>query len=113
MKTSTIIRFIVAALFATLACLGLLFAISGAGALWIVPWLLLMGRFELTKPIPRKEWWLAWVAFGILLALIVTLDILHLREPHGIVRIVLATVMWIAWMFAIYYRWQRERKADA
>jgi len=116
MKTSTIIRFIVAAIFATLACVGLLAGIPGIPLLWIVAWLLLMGRSELTKPIPGKELWVGLVIFVVFLGLIAMLDILHFREPqpHGVVRSVLATAIWVGWMFAIYYRWRREKgKADA
>jgi hypothetical protein len=116
MKTSTVIRFIVAAIFATLACFGLLADIPGIPVLWVVAWLLLMGRSELTKPIPRKELWVGLAIFVVFLGLIATLDILHLHEaqPHGVVRIALATAIWVVWMFAIYYRWRREKvKADA
>jgi amino acid transporter len=116
MKTSTIIRFVLAVLFATLACVGLLFGITGIVVLWVVPYLLLMERSEFTRQVSRKELWIALIAFGVLLALIVVLDILHIRgpEPSGVVRLVLGVVMWIAWMAAIFYRWRREkRKTDA
>lgn len=117
MKTSTIIRFVLATLFATLACVGLLFGIMGIAALWLVAWLLLMGRSELTKPIPRKELWSGLLVTGILLAVLLTLPFLHLSplpEIHGIIRTVLTVSMWVLWLFAIYCRWRREKeKADA
>ena len=115
MKTSSAIRFGLAALFATLACLGLLFAVPGVGVLWIVPWLLLMGRSELTKPIPRNEWWWTFLLIGVLLAIFLTLPFLHLPPaPTQTVRIALAVPMWFLWMWAIYRRWRREKgQADA
>jgi hypothetical protein len=115
MKTSTIIRFVVAALFATLACVGLLFGITGIAILWVVPWLLLTGRSELTKPIPRKEWWWTFLLIGVLLAVFLTLPFLHLPPaPSQTVRFAIAVPMWFLWMWAIYRRWQREKgKADA
>ncbi|HEV2328306.1 MAG TPA: hypothetical protein VGY56_05910 [Verrucomicrobiae bacterium] len=117
MKTSTIIRFVLAALFATLACVGWLFGITGIVALSAVAWLLLMGRSELTKPIPRKELWPTFLVIGIFLAALLTLPFLHLSplpEPHGGIRTVFAVATWVLWMCAIYYRWRRERrKVDA
>jgi predicted lysophospholipase L1 biosynthesis ABC-type transport system permease subunit len=117
MKTSTIIRFILATVFVTLACVGLLFGITGIVVLWAIAWLLLMGRSELTKPIPRKELWTTFLGIGIFLAVLLTLPFLHLPplpEPRGIIRVVFAVTMWVLWMFVIYYRWRRERrKADA
>src|SRR5438045_2262704 len=109
MKTSTTIRFVVAAISATLACVGLLAEIPGIQVLWVLAWLLLMRCSELTKPIPRKELWVGIVGFVVFLGLIATLDILRLPKPHGVVRIVLATAIWGGWMFAIYYRWRREK----
>jgi hypothetical protein len=117
MKTSIIIRFILAAVFVTLAFVGFLFGITGIVALWAIAWLLLMERSELTKPIPRKEFWLTFLGIGIFLAVVLTLPFLHLRplpEPHGVIRAVFAVAMWVLWMYVIYYRWRQERrKADA
>jgi predicted lysophospholipase L1 biosynthesis ABC-type transport system permease subunit len=117
MKTSTIIRFVLAAFFATLACVGLLFGITGIVVLWALAWLLLMGRSELTKPIPRKELWPTFLGIGVFLAVLLTLPFLHLPslpEPHGIIRAMFAVAMWVLWMFVVYHRWRRERrKADA
>jgi hypothetical protein len=115
MKTSTIIRFVVAALFATLACVGLLLGITGFAILWVVPWLLLMGRSELTKPIPRKEWSWTFLLIGVLLVVFLTLPFLHLPPaPNQTVRFAIAVPTWFLWMWAIYRRWQREKgKADA
>jgi hypothetical protein len=110
MKASTIIRFVLAALFATLACLGVLFAIPGVGALWIVPWLLLMGRSELTKPIPRKESWWTFLLIGVLLAIFLTMPFLHVPPaPSQTNRSAIAVPMWFLWIWAIYRRWQSER----
>jgi quinol-cytochrome oxidoreductase complex cytochrome b subunit len=117
MKTSTIIRFVLAAIFATLACVGLLAGVTGSAVLFCVAWLLLMGRSELTKPIPRKELRWGLLVTGILLAVLLTLPFLHLSplpEPHGILRAVSVAAMWVLWMFVIYHRWRRDKgKADA
>jgi hypothetical protein len=110
MRTSVIIYFVLAVMFATIGCIVPVFSIPVIAWLWFVPWILLNGPSEF-KPIPRKERWLAWVVFSIPLALSVAFDILHLREPHGVVCVVLSAVMWIAWMFAVYYRWQIEMKS--
>jgi len=117
MKTSTIIRFILAAVFATLACVGLLFGITDIVVLWVPAWLLLMRRSELTKPIPRKELRVTFLVIGILLAVLLTLPFLHLPlspEPRGIIRAVFAVAVWVLWMFVVYCQWRRERRnADA
>ncbi len=112
MTISPIIRFVLAAMFATLACIGLFFGIPGLPALWTLAWLLLMGRSELTKPIPREELWPGLLVTGILLAALITFPFLHLSrlpEPHGAVRLALAGAIWVGWMFAIYCRWQKQR----
>jgi hypothetical protein len=117
MKLSTIIRFVLAAVFATLSCIGILIGTSLFTCLWWVAWLLLMGRSELTKPIEpasRRELWIGILVFVVFISLIVTLNILHLPKPNATVRLVLAAAMWILWMWGIYRRWQREKgKADA
>ena len=114
MKTSTIIRFVLAALFATLACVSLFAGFFGAGASSAVAWLLLMGRTELTKPIPRGEWWVGLLGVGVFVAIIVALHLFHLPEPHGAVRLVVSVALWLLWMWGIYYRWQKEKgKIDA
>jgi hypothetical protein len=117
MKTLTITRFVLAAVFATISCVGILTGIMLLTPLWCVAWLLLMGRSELTRPIEpasRKELLVGIVIFVFFIGLVVTLDFLHLPEPHLPVRAVLATAMWILWMWGIYHRWQKVKgKADA
>jgi hypothetical protein len=119
MKTSRIIRFVLAAVFATLACAGLLAHVIGSAVLFSVPWLLLMGRAELTKPIPRNEWWWTIALIVIFLAVVLTLPFLHLpvthdAVTHGLSHPVVVAALWIFWMWAIYRRWQNENgKADA
>src|SRR5438309_10363997 len=100
MKTSTIIRFVLAAIFATLACVGLLMHMIGSAVLFSVPWLLLVRRAELTQPIPRNEWWLTFLVIGIFLAVMLTLPLLHLPATqdavtHGMSHPMVATVLWI------------------
>jgi hypothetical protein len=117
MKTSTIIRFVLAAVFATLSCVGIFTGTTFIASIWWVAWLLLMGRSELTKPIEpasRREILIGIVVFVIFVGVIVTLDILHLPKPPATVRLVLAIAMLVLWMWGIYRRWQREKgKADA
>jgi hypothetical protein len=109
MKTLTIIRFVSAAVVVTLACVGLFEGVIGIAVLFSLAWLLLMGRSELTKPIPRNEWWLSVIAIIGLLALILTFRFLHLPEPHGVARLAVSVVLWVLWIWAICRRWQRER----
>ena len=116
MKTSTIIRFALAAVCATLACVGLLVNVPALPAIFAgASCLLVMGRSEVTRPIPRSEWWLTFVVVGVLLAVLLTVPFLHLPPAPSIrVRLVLAVVFWPLWMWGIYHRWQREKgKADA
>jgi len=116
MKTSTIICLILATIFATVACVGLLIGNSLIAGLWWVAFLLSRERSEFTKPIPRKELWLGILIFVIFISLIVTLDVLHLQSPvpNRTVRILIAVPIWFAWMWMIYRRWQKEKgKADA
>jgi hypothetical protein len=117
MKTSTIIRFVLAAVFATLSCVGILTGESLLTFLWCLAWLLMMGRSELTKPIEpasRKEVLMGIVIFVAFLGVVVTFHVLRLPEPNATVRLVLATAIWVLWILGIYCRWQREKgKADA
>jgi hypothetical protein len=117
MKILTIIRFVLAAVFATASCVGILTGMTLLTPLWCVAWLLLMGRSELTKPLEptsRKELLVGIVIFVGFIALIVILDVLHLPKPHLPVRAVLAAALWILWMWGIYHRWQKVKgKADA
>jgi len=115
MKTSFIIRLVAAAVVATLASVGLIAAFPASGVLFSLSWLLLIPRGELTRPIPRSEWWLTFVVVGVLLAVFLTMPFLHLpHAPNEIVRFAIAVPLWLLWMWAIYRRWQREKgKADA
>lgn len=112
MKSSIIVRLFLATLFATLASIGFGYGITLMAALWPVTALLLMETSELTKPIPRYELWPVLLVTGVLLAVLLALPFLHLSrapEPHGVVRTVLAALMWIAWLFAVYSTWRREK----
>lgn len=119
MKTSTLIRFVLAGVVATLACAGLLAQVAGSEVLFSVSWLLLMGRAELTRPIPHKERRWTIIVVGVLVALLLTLPFLNLpvardEGPHGLNHPVVVGALWVLWMFGIYRRWQREKGlADA
>ena len=115
MKTSFVIRIVAAAVVATLASLGFLAVVTGSAVLFSLSWLLLIPRGELTRPIPRSEWWLMFVVVGVLLAVFLTMPFLRLPPaPSERVRIAVAVPLWLLWMWAIYRRWQREKgKADA
>ena len=112
MKTRKTIRFILAAIIATLACLGLFANVWGFGVLFGVSALLVTKSLssEFTKPIPRNElWWLVVFFIGFI-ALSIGLNYLKLPEPHSLARLVFAVAMWIFWMLAICYYWQKEKK---
>lgn len=64
-KNSLVFRLVVAAVFATLACVGLAAAVSGAVVLFGVPLLLLIRRGGFTRPIPRSERWGTFLMIGI------------------------------------------------
>jgi hypothetical protein len=114
MKTWIIIRFVLAAAFATLASAGLLAHLIGSGMLFWVSWLFVMGRERLTRPIPRNERWLTLLVIGIFLAVMLTLPFLHLSAAqsavkHGMSHPVIVAALWMIWMWVIYHGWQRER----
>ncbi len=119
MKTSTLIRFVLAGVIATLACAGLLAQVTGSAVLFSVSWLVLMGRAELTRPIPHKERRMTIIVVGVLVALLLTLPFLHLpverdAESRGLSHPLVVAALWALWMFGIYRRWQREKGlADA
>jgi hypothetical protein len=124
MKTSRVIRYVLAAIFATLACAGLGARIIGSQILMAVPMLLLMDKKELTRPIPRRDWvtilkqYLALiVVVCIFLALMAEICFLLSRaipEPHagklGIGYWVAVVAAWILWMWMIHSRWQGEKR---
>ena len=119
MKTSTIIRFVLAGVIATLACAGLLAQVTGSAVLFSVSWLLLMGPAELTRPIPSKERRWTIVLVGVLVALLLTLPFLNLPVArdgvtHGLNHPVVVGALWTLWLWAICRRWKREKgTADA
>lgn len=111
MKASTIIRFILATLLVTLACIGLLYNINMAG-LFGLGWLLL-NPSELTRPIPRGERWKAVLFTAIFVAALLTLPFLRLDQlpaPRLPFRIIGAALMWLGWLWIIYQRWRREKQ---
>ncbi|MCL2021958.1 MAG: hypothetical protein FWG81_07690 [Betaproteobacteria bacterium] len=110
MKTAIVIRFTLAALFGTIACIGLCFNVAVLYVLWVVPYLLLAGRSELTKPIMRSSWKWLFLLIGIL----IMLPFLHLPTPNQTVRTVISIPMWFLFMWVIYRLWQKEKgQADA
>lgn len=114
MKKSTIVRFVFSGVFATIACVGFFTGIAFISSLWWVAWLFLMGRSELTKPLPRTQLWVMILTLIVFIGLIVTLKFLHLPEPNTAIRAIFASAFWILWMWAIYRHWQREKgQADA
>jgi hypothetical protein len=109
MNRKTVIRFVLAAVFATFASIGLLADWPFTSIFWFVSWLLLMGRSELTKKVPNKD---LWIGFGVLVLFIgvaVAIEVLHLPEPGTPARCVFATVFWSLSMLAIYRCWNKWR----
>lgn len=116
MKTTTIIRFILAIVIATVGYAGALPGIAVFPVLFMGACLFLVSPEEFTKPIPRNEWGLTFLLIGILLAVLLTAPFLHLHlsEPHGTIRLVMWAAMWVVSVWAIYSRWKREkRKSNA
>jgi hypothetical protein len=119
MKTSTVIRFALAAIFATLAFAGLAAGVPASQVLFSVPWLLMLRKGALTQPIPRKHWFGVFVMVGTFVAVMLTLAMLpiFLHRPYveykpaqpSIGRSAAAAAMWILWMWMIYRRWQMEK----
>ena len=111
MKTSFIIRLVVAALLATLACIGFAADIPVLGGLIFISWLLLMPRGTLTRPIPRSERWWAFLLVGVVVAVLLTLPFLKKPpEPSRGVRAAAAVLLWLLWMLAGYSRWRRVKR---
>ncbi len=84
--------------------------------LFLVSWLLVMGREDLTRPIPRNERRLMFLVIGILLAVMLPLPFLRLRlsaagsaVTHGLSHPVTVVALWMIWMWAICRGWQREK----
>ena len=99
----------------TLACFGLLSHVIGSTLLFLIVWLLLISRAELTQPIPRSEWRSTFITIGILLAVLLTLPFLRLPAAHkavadGMGHPVIVAALWLLWMWGIYCRWQREKR---
>jgi len=120
MKTSTVIRFVLAAVFATLACGGMLANVVGSCVLFSVYWLLMTGKKELTRPIPRNEWFGSFMLIGIFLAVMLTGAVLpiFLHRPYvyeyhhqklGIGGSLAVLAMWVLSMWGIHRRWQMEK----
>ena len=117
-KIAINVRFFLAAVFAAIAVIGLLpgTPLLGAPAALGVAHLFLMGRSELTKPIPRREWSSTFLMLGVLVAVLLTLPFLNLHPapPSDGVRLVLAAVLGPLLAWAIYRRWRIEKgKANA
>ena len=112
MKTSFIIRLVAATVLITLGCIGWAEAISTAVLLFSISWLLLIPRGELTRPIPRSEWWKIFLLIAVFVAVMLTLVFLHLPTPSQTVRVAMAVPMWVLGMWTIYLRWQQARKSS-
>lgn len=111
MKASTTLRFCLAALFATVCCVGVFLDSEPLLEFWVGSSLLLIGRKGLMEPIPKEEAKKTLLGVAIFVTILLTLPLLHLpplRGPHGLVRAVLSGLLWIGWMAAIFYGWQRE-----
>jgi prepilin signal peptidase PulO-like enzyme (type II secretory pathway) len=115
MKTSTLVRFVLAVVFATLACIAMFMQLGAVGLLSGVAWLLLTGFSELIRPIPPRELWPTFVVGGVFLAVALTSPFLHLHTTtqNAVVRAIASLAFWLFWMWAIHRRWQKEKGADA
>jgi hypothetical protein len=104
MKTSTIIRFLLAVLCTTLVCIGFAFGGIGLSSFLSGSWYFFIRRAELTKPIPVVS-----IAYGILLAGCVAWDFLDFRRPESTCRVAFAMVTLIAILICIYFEWKRAK----
>ena len=104
MKTPTNIRFILAALCTTLVCIGFSFGGFGLSAFLSGSWYFFIRRAEIAKPIPVVS-----IAYGILLAGFVALDVLYFRRPESTSRVIFAMVTLVAILICIYIEWRRAK----
>jgi|GEM_PF-5075456 len=110
MKT---LRYVVAIVLITVACLGAFLDIRGLPALALFSWWLLADASEWTQPIPRKEIRGLFVILGFSLALVATLVFLHGKlnpRPSPPVRHFGATAVWLFCLWIIWRRWRNEKK---
>lgn len=111
MKTSFIVRMVLATIVVTVACVGLLARVTGAAVLLSVPWILLMGVSGLTRPIPREELRMTLFVTGIIVAMLLAIPFLHLSPMRDLGSYpVFVAILWVLWMFAIYRRWRTETR---
>jgi hypothetical protein len=114
MKTSTGIRFAIAAIIGTLGCLGLLAHVTNAGICFALAFPFVVGRAELTRPIPRSERRLTIIGVSIFLAVVLTVPFLHMRSRSDAAQRImghpaLVVPLWLMWLWFIYRAWQREK----
>jgi protein-S-isoprenylcysteine O-methyltransferase Ste14 len=86
-------------------------------------WLLLIGRSELTRPIPQRERWQAIMVVGVFVVLVLLSVLFSVLFPSrsDIAEAVKSVMyhpafvlfLWIFWLWAIYRRWQHVKVADA
>ncbi|MFB3895045.1 MAG: hypothetical protein ACE14V_01965 [bacterium] len=109
------IRFGIAIVVVTLACLGQLFHIDNALAGCMIAFLLILDPAELNQPIPRKEILILFNSFIVFLVILfaiiyftsrVTRDMVHSIISHPI----FVLFWWLFWMYVIYRAWQRQKE---
>ena len=114
MKTFRIIQFVVAAFLISTGCYAILagapFAVSTVCL--CLPALVLMGRAEATRPIPRREFFLVIAFLAVLIAAVFILKLFVsdsvgervVRHPAFVVP------LWVLMMAGLLWRWRREMR---
>ena len=122
-KRSTVIRFVLAVVFGTLACVALLAHVPGVPILFMfLGSLLVTGTKEYTRPLSRKEGrqTIFWTA--VFLAVMFTGIFLNLRSKAVPARDFpsdfsshpgFVVPVWLCWLAVIYYQWKRQRIFDS
>jgi hypothetical protein len=116
MKTSRVIQFVVAAVLVSIGCVSLLthMPIAIFTICFCLPSVVLMRRSEMTRPMPRRDFWIMMTALTSFAALIIFAD-LFLPKPAGedfFRRPVFVILFWVLMMLVLFRRWQRERRAS-
>jgi len=119
MKASRVIRFAVAALLVSIGCIALLANVYGEFTVLCLnlPAFVLMKRSEITRPVRNREVWIILAVLVVALTAIILANIfipisdaaaMHVaRNPAFVVP------FWALFMVGLYWRWRREKRADA
>jgi hypothetical protein len=115
MKTSLNVRFAVAAVLANAGCLFMLAHIPCGAILFSAAALFFMPRSELTKPIPRREFWVTLGAlFAFIAAAFAAKYVLPGSAADTALRVVCSPAfvvpLWLFMMWGLFCHYQRQKQ---